>query len=88
VVRRKVVVSGRVQGVFFRASCRDEAKSAGVAGWVSNEPDGTVKAVFEGEADAVDQMIAWCHQGPPQADVDDVTVTEEQPEGLQGFESR
>jgi acylphosphatase len=88
VVRRKVVVSGRVQGVFFRASCRDEATSAGVAGWVSNEPDGTVKAVFEGEADAVDRLIAWCRQGPPQADVDDVTVTEEQPEGLQGFQAR
>ncbi len=87
-VRRKVVVSGRVQGVFFRASCRDEATSAGVAGWVSNEPDGTVQAVFEGEADAVDQLIAWCRQGPPHADVDDVTVTEEEPEALRGFQTR
>ena len=83
-----MVVSGRVQGVFFRARCRDEARSAGVSGWVSNEPDGTVRAVFEGEADAVDHLIAWCRQGPPQADVDDVVVTEEEPEGLTSFETR
>jgi acylphosphatase len=83
-----VVVSGRVQGVFFRASCRDLARSSGVSGWVSNEPDGTVHAVFEGEPQAVEDMIAWCRQGPPQADVDDVAVTEEEPDGLRGFETR
>ena len=83
-----MVVTGRVQGVFFRAGCRDEATSAEVAGWVSNEPDGTVHAVFEGEAEAVDRVIAWCRQGPPQAQVDDVAVAEEEPEGLRGFETR
>jgi acylphosphatase len=88
-VRRKVIVSGRVQGVFFRATCRDAALSAGVSGWVSNEPDGTVHAVFEGEPDAVDSMVAWCHHGPPQAVVMDVDVTDEQPTGgEQGFQAR
>ena len=87
-VRRKVIVSGRVQGVFFRARCRDAARSAGVAGWVSNEPDGTVHAVFEGEPDAVDSMVAWCRNGPPQAIVDDVEVIEEEPTGELGFATR
>ena len=82
------MVSGRVQGVFFRASCRDLATSSGVSGWVSNEPDGTVHAVFEGEADAVDDMIDWCSHGPPQAVVDDVRVTDEEPTGEQGFQTR
>ncbi len=74
-----MIVSGRVQGVFFRASCRDHATSSGVSGWASNEPDGTVHAVFEGEADDVEKMIDWCRHGPPQAVVDDVRVTEEEP---------
>jgi acylphosphatase len=87
-VRRRVIVSGRVQGVFFRASCAEAANALGVSGWVSNEPDGTVAAVFEGDADAVDGMIAWCHQGTPQAQVDDVTVTEEEPRGVSGFQTR
>jgi acylphosphatase len=87
-VRRKVIVSGRVQGVFFRATCRDESRSAGVAGWVSNEPDGTVHAVFEGEPDAVDRMVAWCRQGPPQAVVTNVDVTDEEPTGELGFRTR
>ena len=87
-VRRKVIVSGRVQGVFFRARCRNAARSAGVSGWVSNEPDGTVHAVFEGERGAVDSMVAWCRNGPPQAIVDDVEVIEEEPTGELGFATR
>jgi acylphosphatase len=87
-IRRHVVVSGRVQGVYFRASCRDEARSASVAGWASNEPDGTVHAVFEGEPDAVDAMVAWCRHGPPRAVVADVEVTEEEPRGEEGFHAR
>ncbi|MFZ0141063.1 MAG: acylphosphatase [Aeromicrobium sp.] len=87
-IRRRVVVRGRVQGVFFRASCRDAARALGVSGWVSNEPDGTVLAVFEGDDGAVEGMIAWCHSGPPQAQVDGVEVTDEQPEDLQGFHTR
>ena len=83
-----MVVRGRVQGVFFRASCRDAAQAAGVSGWVSNEPDGTVHAVFEGEPDAVDEMIAWCHHGTTQAVVEEVAVTEEEPRGEQGFQAR
>jgi acylphosphatase len=88
VVRRKVVVSGRVQGVFFRASCRDAARALGVAGWISNEADGTVQAVFEGDEDAVEGMVAWCHSGPPQAHVEAVEVTDEEPTGEQGFSTR
>ena len=87
-IRRRVVVSGRVQGVFFRAACRDAARAAGVAGWISNEPDGTVHAEFEGEADAVESMVSWCHHGSDQAMVDDVAVTDEEPTGEQGFHTR
>ncbi len=86
--RRRCVVSGRVQGVFFRDSCRREAAAAGVAGWVRNRGDGRVEAVFEGENGAVDRMVAWCRQGPPHAEVTDVAVTAEPPEGLRGFQVR
>jgi acylphosphatase len=87
-VRRRVVVRGEVQGVFFRDSTRDEASSHGVAGWVRNRDDGSVEAVFEGDADAVDAMLAFCRSGPSRADVRDVDVNEEEPEGLEGFEVR
>ncbi len=72
-----MIVSGRVQNVWFRDSCRSEALARGVAGWVRNRSDGSVEAVFEGPRDAVEQMIAWCRVGPPQARVDDVEVSEE-----------
>ena len=88
VTRRRVVVRGRVQGVSFRASCRDEAGARGVTGWVSNEPDDSVVAVFEGEASAVDAMVEWVHRGPAQAVVESVDVTEEEPEGLTEFTAR
>lgn len=82
------MVHGRVQGVFFRAGCAEAAATAGVAGWVSNEPDGTVQAVFEGETDAVIDMVEWCHHGPADAEVTRVDVVEEDPQGLRGFENR
>lgn len=83
--RRRVVVRGTVQGVFFRASCQQEATRRGAAGRVANRPDGAVEAVFEGEEVAVDAMVEWCHHGPPRAVVDAVEVVDEEPEGLRGF---
>ena len=84
-VRKRVVVSGRVQGVFFRDSCQRQAAGAGVTGWVRNRNDGAVEAVFEGEPEAVDAMVRWCRTGPSGARVDRVDVTDEQPEGDRGF---
>ena len=84
-VRRRVLVSGRVQGVFFRDDCRQEAIAAGVTGWVSNRIDGRVEAVFEGEPDAVDRLVAWCRTGPPSARVSGVEVMAEEPGGETGF---
>jgi acylphosphatase len=84
-VRRRVVVSGQVQNVFFRDSCRREARSRHVAGWVRNNSDGTVEAVFEGDPDAVTTLVDWAHEGPAGAQVSRVEVTEEEPEGLSGF---
>jgi len=87
-VRRRVVVRGNVQGVFFRDSCRREASSRGVAGWVTNRPDGAVEAVFEGEAEPVQAIVDWCGRGPRGAEVDSVDESTEEPEGLSGFEIR
>ena len=84
-VRRRVVVSGDVQGVFFRDSTEREASRRGVAGWVANRSDGRVEAVFEGAPDAVEAMISFCRSGPSRADVSDLDVSEEEPEGLDGF---
>jgi acylphosphatase len=86
--RKRVVVTGRVQGVFFRDTARRRAEAAGVAGWVSNRPDGAVEAVFEGDEAAVDQLVDFCRQGPRGADVAGVEVTDEQPQGLNGFQVR
>jgi len=72
--RARVVIEGRVQGVFFRAATRDEARARGLQGWVRNLPDGRVEALFEGELAAVEQMVAWCHKGPPYAYVHQVQV--------------
>jgi acylphosphatase len=82
------VVSGRVQGVWFRESCRREAESRDVAGWVANRGDDTVEAVFEGRDSAVAEVVAWCRTGPPRAVVTGVDVSQEQPEGLVGFRVR
>jgi acylphosphatase len=88
VVRKRVLVSGQVQGVLFRDTCRSEARQAGVAGWVRNLYDGRVEAVFEGEPAAVDALVAWSHRGPRHAVVSGVDVIDEEPEGLGGFEIR
>jgi acylphosphatase len=87
-VRRRVVVQGRVQNVFFRDSTRQRAQAEGVAGWVANRGDGAVEAVFEGEADSVERLVEFCRQGPPRASVEGVQVSEEPPEGAQGFSVR
>jgi acylphosphatase len=83
-----VVVSGRVQGVFFRDTVRNAADREGVAGWVRNNPDGTVEAVFEGDADAVERLVALSREGPPGARIQDVEVFDEPPERIQGFRIR
>ncbi|MCX7822509.1 MAG: acylphosphatase [Syntrophobacterales bacterium] len=75
--RVHVWIDGRVQGVFFRAYMRDAAIKEGVKGWVQNLPDGKVEAVMEGDAEAINKMIAWCHKGSPLSRVDDVIVKEE-----------
>jgi acylphosphatase len=83
-----VLVCGRVQGVFFRDSTAERARRAGVDGWVRNLRDGRVEAVFEGEPDAVRSVIGFCSQGPQWARVDGIEVSEEPPEGLEGFQIR
>ncbi|NED94289.1 acylphosphatase [Phytoactinopolyspora alkaliphila] len=83
--RIKIVVHGAVQGVFFRATCRQEARQRGVSGWVRNAPDGTVEAVFEGSDHDVTSMAAWAEKGPPEARVERVEVMEEPVEGLTEF---
>jgi acylphosphatase len=85
VQRRRVIVQGHVQGVFFRETTRRRALSASVAGWVRNAPDGSVEAVFEGEREAVDRLVAFMQEGPRGARVDWVDVVNEEPEGLEGF---
>jgi acylphosphatase len=87
-VRAHVWVSGRVQGVCFRAYTSDEAAAGGVAGWVRNSVDGRVEAAFEGKKSAVEAMIVWCRTGPPAARVTAVDVTWEEPKGEHGFQVR
>jgi acylphosphatase len=84
-VRRRVVVHGLVQGVFFRDTVRRKALSAGVAGWVRNNRDGTIEAVLEGETQAVEWVVEACRRGPRGARVDQLEVTSEELEGLRGF---
>jgi acylphosphatase len=88
VIRRRVVVHGHVQGVFFRETTRRRAQAAGITGWVRNCPDGTVEAVFEGEREAVERLVEFCREGPRGARVDRVDVTPEEPEALAGFLTR
>jgi acylphosphatase len=87
-IRRRVIVRGLVQGVFFRDSTRRLAQRHGVSGWVANRADGAVEAVFEGEADAVERLVAFSRKGPRGAQVRSVEVTGEEPEGLSGFAVR
>ena len=85
-IRRRVAVRGHVQGVFFREATRRRALAAGLAGWVRNQPDGTVEAVFEGEREAVERLVAFSREGPRGARVDWIDVVSEEPEGLTSFE--
>jgi acylphosphatase len=86
--RKRVVVTGRVQGVFFRDTMRRRAEAAGIAGWVRNTPDGTVEAVFEGDSQAVEELVDFARRGPSRAEVTSVDVIDEPPEGLVGFAVR
>lgn len=88
VVRRHVIVSGRVQGVSYRDTCRRVAEAHDVTGWVRNLRQSQVEAVFEGSAAAVDAVMDWARQGPDLAVVSDVKVREEAPQGLEGFQVR
>jgi acylphosphatase len=88
VIRRRVVVHGHVQGVFFRESVRRQALVHGVSGWVGNNRDGTVEAVFEGEPDAIERLVAFAREGPRGARVDRIEAVAEEPEGLTGFAVR
>jgi len=88
-VRARLFISGRVQGVFYRATCRDEVGLRGLSGWVRNLPDGRVEALLQGPCDQVESMIAWCFKGPRGAQVDDVAVTyEDAGDDLSGFRIR
>ena len=84
-IRRRVLVSGLVQGVFFRDSCERQARARGVNGWVRNLPDGRVEAAFEGEVDAVEAMVRWAHAGPRQAVIVHLEVLDEQPKSETSF---
>lgn len=83
--RVRVRVSGKVQGVFFRATCAERARALHLSGWVRNARDGGVEAVFEGDPESVEAMLAWCRAGPPLARVEDVAVTDQAPRGGAGF---
>lgn len=87
-VRAHVFISGRVQGVSFRYYTKQEVEALGLNGWVRNLDDGRVEAIFEGEKEAVNEMIAWCWDGSPSAEVNDVQVSWEKAEGLKVFEIR
>ncbi len=87
-VRRRLLVSGDVQGVFFRDSCKRRAEKEGVAGSARNLPDGRVEVVLEGEPEAVDAVAHWCREGPPHAQVTSVEVLDEEPRGDARFSIR
>lgn len=84
-IRRRVLVTGRVQGVFFRGATEEEALALGVDGWVRNLRDGRVEAVFEGPPTAVEALVGFCRQGPRFSRVEALEVAEEEPESLRGF---
>lgn len=87
VIRRRLIARGRVQGVFFRDSTREKAEAEGVAGRARNLDDGAVEVILEGPAQAVEEVVWFCRQGPGRAQVTDVEVSEEEPEGLTSFET-
>ena len=84
-IRRRLLVSGAVQGVFYRDTCRSEAEAAGVAGSARNLPDGRVEVILEGEEAGVDEVIAWCRKGTSGSRVEGIEISEEQPAGERGF---
>ena len=86
--RVRILVSGRVQGVWFRESCREQARAFGVSGWIRNLADGRVEGVFEGRPAAVQRVVAWCRDGPARARVDRVDMADEAPLGESGFHVR
>lgn len=86
--RARVVIRGRVQGVFFRAEAAERARSLGLAGWVRNNRDGTVEAVFQGDRDRVESIVAWCRRGPAAASVENVEVEWTEPRDERGFATR
>ncbi len=88
VVRRRLILTGHVQGVFFRASVQEAAENEGVAGWASNRSDGSVEVVLEGPASAVESVLGYCRIGPVNARVDSAEIKEEDPKGLSGFQTR
>lgn len=87
-IRRRLVVHGKVQGVFFRDSVRQAALNEGVSGWARNRDDGSVELVLEGPAAAVESVAGYARRGPSSARVDRVDAHEEEPEGLSGFQTR
>jgi acylphosphatase len=87
-IRRRLVVRGNVQGVFYRDSARHAARNEGVSGWAANRSDGTVEVVLEGPPEAVESVVGYCRRGPSSAEVQDVDEHEETPEGLTGFQIR
>ena len=84
-IRCRVIVSGRVQGVFFRDSCKQMAQRLGVNGWVRNRADGTVELAAEGRRDDVEALLAWCRSGPPRAEVTGLELHDEDPRGETSF---
>jgi acylphosphatase len=88
VIRRRVVVRGFVQGVFFRDSTRRLARQHGVSGWIANRADGAVEAVFEGDEEAVERLVEFSRRGPRGAHVESVEISDEEPEGLRSFAVR
>lgn len=84
-IRRRLLVSGRVQGVFYRDSCRREVEEKGIAGSARNLPDGRVEVILEGDEDAVERMTEWCRQGSQAARVDSVVVEDQEPQGESSF---
>jgi acylphosphatase len=86
--RRRVVAHGQVQGVFFRANLKERAGALGLAGWARNRADGSLEACLEGPEPSVEQLVAWCAEGPEKARVTRLDVIEEQPQGIRGFRVR
>ena len=88
VARRRLILTGHVQGVFFRDSVKEAAANEGVAGWAANRDDGSVEVVLEGAPEAVESVVGYCRLGPSSARVEQAQVTAEEPEGLTGFQTR